>query len=140
MPHRVTAEDRAFQRDFEVGKLAPAAFGHAAHVRLAYIYLSALGPEPAYPQMRSALLHFLAHHGIDRSKYHETLTRAWLLAVHHFMQQTPDTDSAADFMENSPRLFEKGIMHTHYSDARLFSEQARSGFMPPDLDPIPLYA
>ena len=28
---------------------------------------------------------FLACHGITPAKYHETITRAWILAVRHFM-------------------------------------------------------
>ena len=135
--HRTSAGDERFRQAFESGMYAPADFNHAAHVRLAYVYLCAAPPDEAAGRMRSALLCFLAHHGIDAGKYHETMTRAWILAVHHFMQQSPASDSAAAFMEANPGLLDSRIMLTHYSADLLFSGAARAGFVEPDLDPIP---
>ena len=68
-----------------------------------------------------------SHHNIPASKYHETLTRAWILAVHHFMHRSPDAASADDFIERNPLLLDSKIMLTHYSAGLLFSEpRARS--------------
>ena len=41
------------------------------------------------------------------------------------------------FIECCPRLLDTSIMMTHYSQARLFSAEARAGFVEPDLTPIP---
>ena len=87
--------------------------------------------------MRAALLMFLSHHNIPASKYHETLTRSWLLAVNHFMHRTPEASSADDFIARNAILLDSKIMLTHYSAGRLFSDEARADFVEPDLDPIP---
>lgn len=137
MNHQSSSEDQAFRKQFETGLMAPADFNHQAHIRLAYIYLCENEPELAYRRMRRSLQAFLAHHGVGASKYHETMTRAWTLAVRRFMAQSPDTTSAARFIEHHPKLLEAKIMLTHYSEDTLFSDAARSTFIEPDLEPIP---
>lgn len=133
-----STDDRAFRLRFEEGAVPPAEFDHRAHVRLAYVYLTEEDePEPAYRKMRAALHAFLAHHGIDRSKYHDTMTRAWTMAVRHFMDGTPGSVSADAFIEQNPTLLDSKIMLSHYSAGLLFSDEARSRFVEPDLDPIP---
>ena len=87
--------------------------------------------------MRDTLSRFLIHNGVDPSKYHETLTKAWILAVHHFMNETGSSKSADDLIDRNAEMLDKKIMMTHYSAEVLFSDEARSGFVNPDLDPIP---
>jgi hypothetical protein len=89
--------------------------------------------------MRRALLSFLDRHGVDVSKYHETMTRAWILAVRHFMENTPSCESSDRFIEQTPRMLDPKIMLTHYSAEVLFSDEARARFVNPDLDTIPGY-
>ena len=88
-------------------------------------------------RMRDGLRAFIAHHGIDPAKYHETMTRAWILAVRHFMELSPEAESAEDFIDRNPRLLDGKIMLTHYSAGLLFSPEARARFVEPDLDAIP---
>lgn len=133
----VSLEDRDFRRQFEAGSIRPADFDHRAHLRLAYVYLVGRDPETACQSMRTALLDFLDAHSIDPGKYHETMTRAWILAVHHFMQGTSRAASADDFIDQNRRMLDSTIMLTHYSRALLFSDNARETFIEPDLDPIP---
>ncbi len=87
--HQLSADDRRFRTDFEAGAVTPATFDHRAHLRLAYAYLAENDAETALALMRNSLLVFLRHHGVAASKYHETLTRAWILAVRHFMAMSP---------------------------------------------------
>jgi hypothetical protein len=90
--------------------------------------------------MREALTGQLKYAGIDPSeKYHETLTEAWVLAVHHFMNNTENSSSADDFIEQHPVMLDSKIMLSHYSTEVLFSEDARQSFVAPNLDPIPRY-
>ena len=137
MKHELSSSDREFRAAFEAGAYAPADFSHRAHVRLAYVYLAGSDVDTALECYRRALQGFLAHHGISAAKYHETLTRAWILAVHHFMHRSPGAPSADDFIERNPLLLDSKIMLTHYSAGLLFSDAARAGFVEPDLDPIP---
>ncbi len=134
--HELTQADHDFRNAFEACAIAPSDFGHEAHVRLAYVYLAESGVEPAVQRMRQALLAFLEHNDVPRSKFHETLTRSWILAVRHFMNKSSST-SADDFMSRNPELLDSRIMLTHYSAEVLFSAEARESFVEPDLDPIP---
>ena len=138
--HHCSAADLEFGRRFEAGEVPPSAFAHRDHIRLAYVYLAEGAAEAAYQRMQSALQDFIRYNGIDPAKYHETLTRAWILAVDHFMHQSTPAASAAEFIAMNPRLLRKEAMGTHYSDALLFSRQARSRFVEPDLMPIPRHA
>jgi hypothetical protein len=135
-PHELSREDRDFRSAFEACTVAPSEFTHEAHVRLAYVYLVESDVESAVRRMREALLNFIERNGIPRSKFHETITRAWVLAVRHFMSKAGST-SFADFIARNPELLDSKIMLTHYSASVLFSPDARASFVEPDLDPIP---
>ena len=139
MKHKISSEDAAFRQAFEMGGVLPAQFDHRAHVRLAYVYLVEHAPEAASARMASGLQAFLQRHGLPGTKYHETLTRAWVLAVRHFMERSPGMDSADALVARHPELLDSKIMLTHYSAAVLFSAEARSTFVEPDASPIPRY-
>ena len=137
MKHRISADDAAFRDALESLALTAPQFDHAAHVRLAYIYLCEHDVETAAARMKRALLAFLAHLGADPSKYHETLTRAWILAVDHFMSRAAPSASYAEFVAQSAPLLDSKIMLTHYSAELLFSPAARAAYAQPDLQAIP---
>ena len=140
MAHRTTAEDQAFLAQFESGEFPPAEFDHRARLRLAYVYLTEHYFETAYRLMREALQRFLEQNGVDPSKYHDTMTHAWMLAVRHFMEATSSQDSADSFAEKNPEMLDSDIMMTHYSADVLFSDEARTRFVEPDRDPIPRHS
>jgi hypothetical protein len=135
--HQLSAADRDFVRRFEACELAPASFDHRAHVRLAYAYLVAQDTEKATAAMKRALTDFLQHNGVEPSKYHETMTRAWILAVRHFMQKSGAAASADEFIDANSQLLDTKIMLTHYSADLLFSDTARKEFVEPDISVIP---
>ena len=134
--HGLSQEDRDFRSAFEACTVAPSQFTHEAHVRLAYVYLVESDVESAVQKMREALLTFIEHNGIPRSKFHETMTRAWVLAVRHFMDGSTSA-SSTEFIAKNQELLDSKIMLTHYSASVLFSPDARVSFLEPDLDPIP---
>lgn len=135
--HELSDSDRVFRADFEAGRIAPGAFDHHAHLRLAYAYLVEHDAEAALELVRASLHRFITVNGIDPGKYHETLTRAWLMAVRHFMDRGTASSSADEFLSAHPQLLDAAIMQSHYSKARLFSAEARQHYVPPDLEPIP---
>ena len=139
MKYLITAADRQFAAAFASGEIAPERFDHRSHIRLAYVHLAEHDDETAPAMMRAALLEFLGRHGVPSSKYHETMTRAWILAVRHFMKKTPHAASADAFIDANPTMLDSRIMLTHYSAELLFSTEARERFVEPDLDPIPRY-
>ena len=133
----VSPGDREFLNAFERCEIAPENFRHRDHVRLAYIYLTLHDIDAALSAMRTGLHRFLAHVGAPPTQYHETVTRAWLLAVEHFMREAGETSSFEQFAAAAPRLFAQGAMETHYTPELLWSEEARARFVEPDLQPIP---
>ncbi len=137
MTHRVSPDDRLFVAQLEASTLAPTQFDHRAHIRAAYAYLVESDPDTATTRMRAALLAFLQHHGIPASKYHATITKAWILAVRHFMALTPDADCADAFINLNAQLLDSSIMLSHYSASLLFSPEARAEFVEPDHNPLP---
>ena len=137
MKHRASTEDERFRAAFEKLQVPPAEFDHAAHVRLAYVYLCEDSIEGAVVKMKRALLSYLAHLGADPIKYHETMTRAWVMAVDHFMRRSAACAAYADLVSINPELLDSRIMLTHYSADLLFSPAARRGYVEPDLQSIP---
>lgn len=137
MTFDISREDETFRQEFEAGTFPPAAFDHRAHVRLAYTYLAGSDGDTATARMRDGLLRYLAQHGIDPAKYHETLTRAWILAVRHFMNRSGSAASADAFIDANPALLDSRLMLTHYSADLLFSPEARARFVEPDIEPFP---
>lgn len=139
MKHSVTSDDLKFCSDFESGRIDPGTFNHRAHVRLAYVYLVEYGTDGAADRMRASLINFLERNGIDTSRYHETMTSSWILAVRHFMERSAPAGSADAFIDANATLLDTRIMMTHYSAEVLFSPDARARFVEPDLDAIPRY-
>jgi len=135
--HKPSSVDHQFRADFELGRISPENFDHRAHVRLAYVCLAGQDADKALAMIRTGLVAFLQHHGVDPSKYHETMTRAWVLAVRHFMEVSPGAESADEFIDANPALMDAKIMLTHYSADLLFSAEARARFVEPDLQAIP---
>ena len=108
-----------------------------AHPAGLHTYLAEHDADTALTLMRSALLAFIQHNKIPVAKYQETLTRAWILAVRHFMAISPVAESAASFMASNPSMLDPKIMLTHYSTEVLFSPEARARFVEPNLELIP---
>jgi hypothetical protein len=61
-------------------------FPHAKHLAVTVSYLRNSSVEQAFEKMRSNLLRFLDHHGINREKYKEELTRAWINLVNEELE------------------------------------------------------
>ena len=137
MKHHTSLEDNLFRSAFEALRVEQGEFDHSAHIRLAYVYLCEHAVDGAVARMKRALLAFLTHLGIGESKYHETITRAWVMAVDHFMKQSDACASYADLVRLNPQLLDSKIMLTHYSADVLFSPAARQAFVEPNIQSIP---
>jgi hydrogenase maturation factor HypF (carbamoyltransferase family) len=142
LSHSITKDDEKFKDEVESCRFPVEKFDHRAHLRLAFVYLVINGgTQASIDSMRNALTGLLKKAGIDPSeKYHETITEAWVLAVHHFMCNTDVSVSADDFIDQNPELLDSKIMLTHYSAEVLFSDEARNSFVQPDLEPIPRHS
>jgi hypothetical protein len=129
--------DLRFLAAVEACQVAPGTFQHREHLRLAYIYLRLHPFEAALQAMRAALHRLLTHLEAPASAYHETITRAWLLAVAHFMNNAAPSAGSEEFLAGAAVLLQNEIMLTHYRPETLRSPAARARFIAPDLEPIP---
>jgi hypothetical protein len=75
------AEIEQVVRGFETCATPAAEFHHREHLTVAVWYLQTLSRREAVERIRSALLRFLDHHGVDRKKYSEDVTVFWMDAV-----------------------------------------------------------
>ena len=84
--------------------------------------------------MRDTLRRFAAAAG-KPEKYHETITLFWV----HLLSRTPiarDGENLEEIVRANPQLLEKNYPLTYYSAERLFSDEARSSWIEPDLKPF----
>src|SRR6185295_13705335 len=73
-PYQSEREIESVVRGFESCETGKDEFKHRHHLVVAVWYLRTLSREAAVDRMRSSLLRFLDHHGVDRKKYDETIT------------------------------------------------------------------
>jgi hypothetical protein len=124
--------DEAFARAFEKGSITPAQFDHAAHVRVAWVYLQeAESLEEALSRMRDAIRRFAAAAGVP-GKYHETITVLWMRLLAE-VRAAGASGELADVLLAHPALADKDLPLQYYSRALLFSDDARAGWVEPDL-------
>lgn len=133
-----STSDLDFKDQFEAGEVGPSDFHHRDHLRLVFVYLCESPAETAIERMRIALKRFLKDNNVPLEKYHETLTSSWVHAVRHFMEWTPAQESFDAFVAADDRLLDTDIMLSHYKRETLFSDKARTEFIAPDLQEIPL--
>lgn len=139
MTTQPSLDDVRFKDRFEAGVVKPADFHHRDHLRLVYVYLCDSDPQTANERMRVSLKKFLKENDVPASKFHETLTTSWVLAIKHFMAKAEPVASFDAFIATDDRLLDTNIMLNHYARDTLFSDQARGAFMQLDLQPIPLH-
>jgi len=126
--------DQAFLEGFEAGRLAE--FHHRDHIRMAWLYLSRLGPERGAAQIVQGIRRF-AELKDARTLYHETLTRFWIRLVAAAMAQAPAAPSFDAFLAAHPELADKERPRVFYRRETLMSDSARACWVEPDLAALP---
>ena len=139
MYHQISLQDTIFYKAFEASEITLDNFHHKEHIRLAYILLVESDLDTAYKKLKRLLQNYLKYNAVPPEKYHVTMTRAWLLAVLHFMHKSADSVSSEDFISQNDILLDTEIMFSHYSRELLLSDEARMAFVEPDLERIPIH-
>jgi hypothetical protein len=97
--------DDELLRGFEEATLPPAAFDHAAHVRVAYLMLRQAPLPLAAERFSSALRRFAAAAGVP-GKYDAALTWRYLRLIE---ERRPGAGSWTDFAARNPDLLERRL-------------------------------
>lgn len=118
---------------FEAGTLGD--FPHPSHVRLTLIYLARHGVDETRRCMADGLLLFATMKG-HPEKFHVTITRAWLELIDSARRLHPAARDPEALVAACPALLDKGALRRFYSPERLDSDDARAGWVEPDLAPI----
>jgi hypothetical protein len=126
-------------RAFEAAAVSRDEWKHAEHLVVALYYVSRFDLEAAIEKMRSGIFNLLANgFGVDLTQempYHETLTVFWMRTVSDFL----GSKKGAFLPETTKELvakFDKDYPLRFYSRERLFSDEARAGFIEPsDMPP-----
>jgi hypothetical protein len=114
-------------------------FGHREHLELAWACLDRYREvDAAHEAVAAAVRHLARRHGMPH-RYHETLTRAWVVVV-ALHRAIAAGDSFDAFIAVHPRLLERDLLSRHYSEPLLWSDAARAQWTEPDLRAFPLPA
>jgi hypothetical protein len=134
-------DDEEFLRRIEDCTYPVNDFHHREHVKVAYLYLRRYTPDAAMDRMRASLKRFAAAHNVpvdvlDRG-YHETITRAWMQLVEFTMVESDPAQTADQFYEANPQLWQMKVLRFFYSRPKLMSFEAKANFIEPDITPLP---
>jgi hypothetical protein len=128
--------DDDFLAAFEARTIPKAEWTHAAHVRMAWLYLTRLPFAAALDRIRDGIRSYNAAVGSDG--YHETITVAFTLLIRAGLANADIADNFADFCASNPDLLTpRGLLELHYDPATLASSEAKLRFVEPDRNPIP---
>jgi hypothetical protein len=122
---------------FERCEVSRAAWNHRAHLVVALWYLVHYGPDEGAQRVSSGIRRLNAANGVAQtsgSGYHETITRFYLWAVGRHLRDAPDGTSLADLASTLVAAWgDKNRPLEYYSRDRLFSWEARTAWVEPDL-------
>jgi hypothetical protein len=122
--------DEEFLAALESCSLCERAFGHAAHVRAAYLYLRSTEFAAALAKMRCAIRTYAASLG-KADRYHETITVAYVALIRKTLYERGDGGGWQGFSAANPELLERDLLLRFYPRSQLESELARRIFLLP---------
>jgi hypothetical protein len=96
--------DDEFLHALENCELPAAEFGHAAHVRAAYLYLRKAGLDEALDAIRCSLRRYVAHLG-KPDRYDEAMTKTYLELIHRRLVERGDSGGWETFARANRDLF-----------------------------------
>jgi hypothetical protein len=137
---RTTEEMLELVRRFEDCTLPREEWTHIAHLTVALWHLLQFDWPEAVARVRCGIKRYNAAHGIlttPTGGYHETLTIFWLRTVRSFLDAERNEARALVHLANElAETADKSLPLRHYTRERLFSTEARAGWVEPDLKPL----
>lgn len=110
-------------------------FGHREHLHVTWLAVRRYGTAEAVELISDGIRRTARYAGAPQ-KYHATVSRAWVeLVACHAEPGEQDFDA---FLTRFPDLLDKRLLTRFYRGSTLASVAARSGWVEPDLRPIPV--
>lgn len=106
-------------------------FHHADHLRLGWVLLSTMPVELALRRAAAAVQRFASHNG-KAERYHETITKGWMLLL-----ASHDESDFREFLRCHSDRISAHLLHQYWNPETLASTEARTGWVSPDLQPLP---
>jgi hypothetical protein len=120
---------------FESCALNPAEMTHRAHLAVSAWYLSRFSISDATGRIRESLVRFIEHNGLKG--YNETITMFWIKLVMNSLENLERGRAIEDLISDLiARFGNSRIIFDYYSKGRLLSEEAKAGWVEPDLKPL----
>jgi len=130
---------------FENCTLPRARWTHRAHLGVGLVYCDRMPAPVALALLRERIRRYNVASGGENSAtagYHETITRFYVYIVRRFIAEEREEWSSAEatLAERANRLYlrygDRDLPRRYYSEARLFSVEARASWVEPDLRPL----
>ncbi len=122
----------SFMRAFEDGSLSRSEWTHSRHLVMALWYLRRHNRDDATRLIRDGI----QRHNKSQQNftgYHETITLAWVAVIERFLAMR-DLDVPVSMLAGQllGQCGHKDYLLRYYSRERLFSDEARACWVPPD--------
>jgi hypothetical protein len=129
--------DHAVLLAFEACRLDPAKFHHDDHIRLAWLCVQRYGAGEAETKLLAGLRQFAQLAGVPQ-KFMCTTTIAWTRLVATAQAASRTAINFSEWIQSHPELLDRNLLANYYSPGRLETEEARSGWVAPDIAPLGL--
>lgn len=125
-------------QEFESCTLPRERWTHHAHLTMALYYLKQYPISDATDRIRNGIQRLNEAHGVKMTKdhgYHETITLFYIWAIGKYLQNANSNCSIVELVNGliNSRYAEKNFPFEFYSQERLMSWEARTGWLEPDL-------
>jgi hypothetical protein len=123
----------SFEEYVATAQAGRATFGHREHLHVAWLAVRRHPLEEAIPLVCDGIRQLATYQKVPQ-KYHHTVSVAWLRLVAHHADEADDFDQ---LVAREPALLDKRLVMRHYSSTRLATPAAKSGWVEPDVAPLP---
>ena len=120
---------------FEECALSPAAFHHADHLHLAWIYAGRCDANEAEEKLLAGIRRFAEKAGVP-GKFQYTTTVAWSRLIAASRQDSKAESTFGEWIASHPKFLDHRLLEKYYSKGKLGSEPALSAWVASDIAPL----
>lgn len=138
MPLASDAAILALVQAFEARTLPYANWTHRAHLAVAVAYVRSMSHEEACARIRDCIHAYNQCCG-DPAGYNETITRLFLMVLRHDLNRGAAAPTMHKELDRAAAAYGVNWLYGYYSKDRIWSAEAKAGWIEPDLKPIDFF-